>query len=223
MSTDNHTKQQGAAAKHQKHKSRKDKPVLAQVEIGAGAGNSKFARALGSTDFVTREKGLQALLQWMCLKKSEISELDMMKIWKGLFFCFWHSDKAPVQVRAAECWLLEPCTIWSCRVIRVSLDAPGANLEYSCHEVTSLSQLMYVPTPPHHTHPSNNPQADLAQRLASMLPQLPPPTARLYFGCFLATMRREWFAIDYHRLDKFLMLVRRFVVAMMGLLQDSDW
>jgi ribosomal RNA-processing protein 1 len=75
---------------------------------------------------------------------------------------------------------------------------------------------------PHHT-PTRNRQADLAERLASLLPRLPPATARLYFDCYLATMRREWFAIDYHRLDKFLMLVRRFVVAMLALLRDRKW
>jgi ribosomal RNA-processing protein 1 len=27
-----------------------------------------------------------------------VSELDMLKLWKGIYFCFWHSDKEPVQV-----------------------------------------------------------------------------------------------------------------------------
>jgi hypothetical protein len=74
--------------------------------------------------------------------------------------------------------------------------------------------------PPRHLSPS---QADLAARLAGLLARLPPPTAALYFDCFLATMRREWFAIDYHRLDKFLMLVRRFLAAALGLLRDKRW
>ncbi|GBF97378.1 hypothetical protein Rsub_11025 [Raphidocelis subcapitata] len=140
---------------------RKEKPVLAEAPTGSNAGNSKFARALGSTDFTTREKGLQALARWMALR-SDLEEADMLKIWKGVFFCFWHSDKAPVQ-------------------------------------------------------------ADLAQRLAGMLSSLPRPTAALYFGCFLTTMRREWPAIDYHRLDKFLMLVRKFLAAALALMRGSDW
>jgi ribosomal RNA-processing protein 1 len=95
----------GAAAAAQggakKQRPRKEKPVLEQVQVGSDAGNSKFARALGSTDYGTREKGLTALLAWLCVKE-DLEEIDMMKIWKGLFFCFWHSDKAPVQVG----WLL---------------------------------------------------------------------------------------------------------------------
>jgi hypothetical protein len=52
---------------------------------------------LGSTDFHTREQGLQALSRWLT-HKPLISELDMLKLWKGIYFCFWHSDKEPVQV-----------------------------------------------------------------------------------------------------------------------------
>jgi hypothetical protein len=60
-------------------------------------GNTKLARALGSPDYHTREKGVRALTRFL-LRKSSLSEKDMMKIWKGLFYAFWHSDKAPVQV-----------------------------------------------------------------------------------------------------------------------------
>ncbi len=68
-------------------------PVSAE---GEGGGNCKFARALGSVDWHTREQGLQALTIW--LTRTTPSEADLTKIWKALFFCFWHSDKAHVQV-----------------------------------------------------------------------------------------------------------------------------
>lgn len=69
-------------------------PVSAEGDSG---GNCKFARALGSVDWHTREQGLQALTLW--LTRTTPSEADLTKIWKALFFCFWHSDKAHVQVR----------------------------------------------------------------------------------------------------------------------------
>jgi len=67
--------------------------------------DSKFARALGSTDYHTREAGLAALTAWLA-KKHDIDELDLLKLWKGIFYTFWHSDKHAVQVRAArqELW-----------------------------------------------------------------------------------------------------------------------
>ena len=68
------------------------KPVLEP-----NMGESQFARALGSSDFHTREAGLHALTTWLA-RKADISELDLLKLWKGVFYCFWHSDKAAVQV-----------------------------------------------------------------------------------------------------------------------------
>ena len=93
-------------------KQRVDKPLLERLDAAAaqpngGAasnaaaaasdGGSKFARALGSVDYQTREKGVEALSLFLQHRR-DIGELDMLKLWKGLFFCFWHSDKAPVQV-----------------------------------------------------------------------------------------------------------------------------
>lgn len=60
-------------------------------------GNSKFARALGSVDYQTREKGLTALTTWLS-KKHDVSELEMKKLWKGIFYCFWHADRPAFQV-----------------------------------------------------------------------------------------------------------------------------
>lgn len=47
--------------------------------------------------------------------------------------------------------------------------------------------------------------------------------AFLYFTVFLSTMRREWFGIDRLRLDKFMMLVRKFVKALFKYLQAQQW
>ena len=59
--------------------------------------NCTFARALGSVDWHTREQGLQALTLWLTQKEA-VAEQDLVKIWKALFFCFWHSDQAHIQV-----------------------------------------------------------------------------------------------------------------------------
>ncbi|GIL67023.1 hypothetical protein Vafri_20412 [Volvox africanus] len=153
------TSQIGQPPKAKKQK--REKPVLEPLPDDGHPGHSKFARALASTDFQTREKGLHALKTWM-LRKTDLNESDMMKIWKGLFYCFWHSDKAPVQ-------------------------------------------------------------AELAERLAATLTQLPEQTAYLYFTGFMSTIRREWFGIDRLRMDKFLMLIRKFIHSMLACLKASKW
>lgn len=81
----------------------KPKPLLEPVAEDGSEG--KLARALGSVDYHTRERGLQAVALWLS-RRQEISELEMAKLWKGIFYAFWHSDKQPVQVgraAAAHC------------------------------------------------------------------------------------------------------------------------
>ena len=39
----------------------------------------------------------------------------------------------------------------------------------------------------------------------------------------MKTMRREWFGIDRLRLDKYLMLIRKFVAQMLRHLSASKW
>ena len=36
-------------------------------------------------------------------------------------------------------------------------------------------------------------------------------------------MQREWFGIDRLRLDKFMLLARKFVRALFSMLRDADW
>lgn len=62
--------------------------------------NSKFARALGSTDYATREAGLQAVQHWLA-SRPELEALECLKLWRAIFYAFWHSDKHHVQVGAA--------------------------------------------------------------------------------------------------------------------------
>ena len=71
------------------------------LEVVQEDGNSKFARALGSVDYQTREKGLQALTTWLS-KRSDISEQELKRLWRGIFYCFWHADRAPFQVHRAH-------------------------------------------------------------------------------------------------------------------------
>ncbi|KAF5830019.1 nucleolar protein,Nop52-domain-containing protein [Dunaliella salina] len=47
--------------------------------------------------------------------------------------------------------------------------------------------------------------------------------AFLYFTVFIKTMQREWFNIDRLRLDKFLMLVRKFIGQLLAYLGSHNW
>lgn len=67
------------------------------------------------------------------------------------------------------------------------------------------------------------PQAALASDIASLL-QLVPASNRIPFvRAFWQTMAREWTNIDVLRMEKFLLLTRRFVGATLGVLKDAKW
>eukprot|EP00232_Nephroselmis_pyriformis_P024085 CAMPEP_0182865278 /NCGR_PEP_ID=MMETSP0034_2-20130328/7607_1 /TAXON_ID=156128 /ORGANISM="Nephroselmis pyriformis, Strain CCMP717" /LENGTH=327 /DNA_ID=CAMNT_0024997573 /DNA_START=79 /DNA_END=1058 /DNA_ORIENTATION=+ len=120
-----------------------------------------FIKALGTFDKATRDKALEALTKWLSKRKG-ITEPDLAKLWKGLFFCFWHSDKA-------------------------------------------------------------GPQEDLATRLAAVMVKLPQEVMVAYFQVFLTTMRREWHKIDHLRMDKFMMMTRKFFQQTVVILEKTGW
>lgn len=45
----------------------------------------------------------------------------------------------------------------------------------------------------------------------------------LYYQAFIRTMRREWMGIDHLRLDKFMMLLRKFLAQLLRVLQGNAW
>eukprot|EP00892_Ulva_mutabilis_P006984 jgi/Ulvmu1/4658/UM002_0389.1 len=134
---------------------------ITMTEVSDIPGDSKFARALASSDYHVRSKGLAALYVWLQRKQS-VPDMGLQKLWRGIMFCFWHSDKSHVQQQ-------------------------------------------------------------LADQLVKIMMDLSDEVALSYFQAFLQTMYREWGAIDKLRLDKFMMLVRRFIKGMFLMLQDRGW
>ena len=59
-----------------------------------------FARALASPDKEIRDKTVKSLINYVSTLQ-EITELEMLKLWKALYYCMWLSDKAPIQMELA--------------------------------------------------------------------------------------------------------------------------
>ncbi|CAK5264494.1 unnamed protein product [Mycena citricolor] len=123
-----------------------------------------FAKHLAANDKKTRDKSIKALAAFLSHESQEpIPKLEMDKLWKGIFYCFWMSDKPLVQ------------------------------------------------------------QA-LASEMADLLLTIPStPRALEFLQGFWSTTVREWSGIDRLRIDKYYMLVRRFINATFRLLIRSDW
>ena len=60
-----------------------------------------FGRHLASNEKEVRDKTVASLKMFIS-RLAAASEMDFMKMWKGLFYCMWMSDKAPVQQELAQ-------------------------------------------------------------------------------------------------------------------------
>ena len=69
--------------------------------IATNESHVTFARALASPDKEVRDKTVKSLINYASSLR-EITELEMLKLWKALYYCMWLSDKAPVQMELAQ-------------------------------------------------------------------------------------------------------------------------
>ncbi|CAH2236587.1 jg15344 [Pararge aegeria aegeria] len=142
-------------------KPKKEKVLLVAQEF-------KFARLLSGNEKKTRDRVLKTLKKWLtnCFdKKYEFKEDDFTRVWKGLFYAVWMSDKPIVQEDL-------------CDSIAATLDLfPADQIQYAIMMIKAGFKV-------------------------------------------LAT---EWYGIDQHRMDKFLMLVRRYLRGSFRCLQRCDW
>ncbi|KAI6031468.1 hypothetical protein BKA83DRAFT_4200779 [Pisolithus microcarpus] len=123
-----------------------------------------LGKYLASSEKKTRDKAVKNLAVFLSDdENNEIPDIEMAKLWKGIFYCFWMSDKPLVQ------------------------------------------------------------QA-LASELAELLLTIKKVSSSLHFlWGFWTTMVREWHGIDRLRMDKYYLLVRRFLNASFRLLIRAHW
>ncbi|KAG6424281.1 hypothetical protein SASPL_114696 [Salvia splendens] len=142
-----------------KKRSREPKPLLPALAAATGP---TLIKHLASCSTSVRSQSLRLLQSWLAAQSQQLSDSDIKKLWKGLFYCLWHADKTPNQVA-------------------------------------------------------------LIDRLISLFHSLQPAVSLEFFRGFLVTLRREWPGIDRLRLDKFYLLIRRFVKALFGLMRLRKW
>ena len=66
-------------------------------------------------------------------------------------------------------------------------------------------------------------QQRLVASLASLLSTTPEPTVVPFLKAFWATMARQWTLLDVLRMDKFLLLVRRYIGASFEWMKRNGW
>ncbi|KAL8460179.1 hypothetical protein ACS0TY_031908 [Phlomoides rotata] len=142
-----------------KKRIREPKPLIPALAAATGPALIKY---LASCNTTVRSQSLRLLQSWLSSQSEQLSEPDIKKLWKGLFYCLWHSDKTPNQVA-------------------------------------------------------------LIDRLTSLFLSLHNALSVEFFRGFLVTLRREWPGIDRLRLDKFYLLIRRFMKALFEVMRLRKW
>ncbi|BGP46977.1 hypothetical protein JCM10450v2_002829 [Rhodotorula kratochvilovae] len=99
---------------------------------------------------------------------------EMAKLWKGIFYCFWMSDKPLVQQQLAQ------------TLADLALDV----------------------------RPKSKTRNGRVERTRAAL---------CYLRGFWHAVVAEWYGMDKHRLDKFLLLIRRFTNVGFRLLEREEW
>ncbi|KAF8602324.1 Nop52-domain-containing protein [Ceratobasidium sp. AG-I] len=123
-----------------------------------------LGKHLASTEKKTRDRAIKSLAAYLSDESQQsMPTHERAKLWKGIFYCFWMSDKPVVQ-------------------------------------------------------------QDLSQELANLILVIPSLESALGFVCgFWEATVREWAGIDRYRINKYYMLIRRFVNATFRLLLKHDW
>ncbi|KAI0308126.1 nucleolar protein,Nop52-domain-containing protein [Multifurca ochricompacta] len=123
-----------------------------------------LGKYLASTDKKTRDNAVKKLAAFLSNPgRPRMSSLEMDKLWKGIFYCFWMSDKPLVQQSLAS------------ELANILLDTDNNDTSFE------------------------------------------------FLEGFWSIIVREWDGIDRLRMDKYYILIRRFVNASFRLLMRSDW
>ncbi|BGP54615.1 hypothetical protein JCM8202_004985 [Rhodotorula sphaerocarpa] len=105
---------------------------------------------------------------------ARLAPVEMAKLWKGIYYCFWMTDKPVVQQALAQ------------NLADLTLDV----------------------------RPRSKARNGRVERFRSAL---------AYLRGFWEAIIREWSTLDHHRLDKFLLLIRRFTHVGFRLLEREEW
>ncbi|WRT69712.1 uncharacterized protein IL334_006702 [Kwoniella shivajii] len=160
--------------------SRKGKSRAAPVEEEKTQAAMPLGKQLAHTDKKIRDRAIANLVAFLSQAGDtegesssyvRLDDLEMAKLWKGLFYCFWMSDKPLVQQALAG----------------------------------DLAELL-LQIKPRTASPQDQFEASLA-----------------FLEGFWDAIVREWAGIDRLRMDKYYLLMRRYVNATFRLLAREKW
>lgn len=137
-----------------------------------------FVKQLASNNRKVRENALETLQKYLTTKQfKDAKQLQFTKLWKGLYFAMWFSDRPRPQQRLAN-------------------------------QLGELHMLYFD------ENDNNNKENSLTVNDEAFIK---------FSKAFWKVICMEWFNIDRHRLDKYLLLVRRVIFNQLRYLQSRAW
>lgn len=213
----------------------------------------KFGRLLGGTDQRSRHAAVKMLRQYLQERSSVgvgagLSELDLLKLWKGLWYTLYMADKQPVQDKLSKLlaellWCLaaseEDDEYAGNEYFKESegydLDAAIPDEDVEMEIINQVTEgeydLMGATDEESEDEEEYNDGAaeehtDTEEERIEALTYKHCQGAHLvvlFISTFLQTVRREWGNVDKHRIDKFYTAVRLMISEAYKYLAKRNW
>mmetsp|Transcript_29262 Transcript_29262/g.66704 ORF Transcript_29262/g.66704 Transcript_29262/m.66704 type:complete len:647 (-) Transcript_29262:3153-5093(-) len=213
----------------------------------------KFGRLLGGTDQRSRHAAVKMLRQYLQERSSVgvgagLSELDLLKLWKGLWYTLYMADKQPVQDKLSKLlaellWCLaaseEDDEYAGNEYFKESegydLDAAIPDEDVEMEIINQVAEGEYdlmgaIDEESEDEEEYNDGAAeehtDTEEERIEALTYKHCQGAHLvvlFISTFLQTVRREWGNVDKHRIDKFYTAVRLMISEAYKYLAKRNW
>ena len=194
----------------------------------------KFAKSLANTDAAVRHRTVNALKAYLTARSSlsglGFSEIELMKLWKGLWYCMWLADKRPVQEELSKrLSVLMHCLSGS---EEEDIEAGEYYMEFTSGDGEGEGEGGYIGSDDGSVGSSGSLDSSDSsgtielekdeevgyledenyEEESSMAMNMPhcrgAHLVQLFVRSFFQTIRREWGGIDQYRVDKFYTLIR---------------
>jgi len=226
-------------------------------ELKPDSAELKFAKNLGNTNVKIRHRTVNKLQTYLSARASltgaGFSELDFMKLWKGMWYCLWLADKGPVQDELSKrlsCLLnclksskeedLETGDEYAKYLdSEWEGDIDASDFDFDDYGEEGSDSDSTLPLDEDEVNDEFEKvdyveESELQSTLNKIVSEegeddmLIPHNrgAHLicsFLRCFFRTMRREWGGLDQYRIDKFYTLIRYVIREVYNYLAERDY
>ncbi|WFD32501.1 hypothetical protein MSPP1_003549 [Malassezia sp. CBS 17886] len=175
-----------------------------------------LAKYLSSTEKRVRDRAIRSLAAFLLQSTHRggltIPPLELSRLWKGIFYCYWMSDKPLVQQALAQELAGLVLAVAGAAPAGPEPTLPGKQAAAGAHAREGrATELDAGP------HTADEQAADEPRSRERALAALD------FYQGFWLTMEAEWLGVDKFRVDKYYALMRRYLYTGFCLLRMHSW